>query len=221
MNSVFFTVPYPIGTYLTKNVNGQNQTDQVFKYVIDNNGIAVVLMLDVNGNSKLSDEIRIEDLITNWKENSLITPLLDEPVLQLEFVEDLEPSPAVSFVFSGDFRDIYFNTKEELVEYCQKHRDPFAKVYAMEYIRHFDNKDDVIKIVNEHEIKYISACDEWSYYRYVEQEQNEDIEWEIITGTAEHLYKPFKTRGIIFRNDVYTKSVSKERDAVVRELKKF
>ena len=218
MNSVFFTVPYAIGTKLTKNVDGQNHIDQVHKYVIDEKGISVILMLDVLGNPRLSSEIRIEDLVKNWQENTVVTPIIDAPVLELEFVEDLEPSPVVAFVFSGEFRDIYFKTKEDLVSYCQNHRDPFAKVYAMEYIRHFADKDDVIKIVNDCEVRYISANDDWTYYRCIEKE-NKNIEWELITGTAEHLYKPFKINGIVFRYDVYGRS-DKEKNDLINALKK-
>ena len=46
MNSKNFDVPYPIGTYLTRNENGVEHFDQVKKYVLSNEGLFVILMLE-------------------------------------------------------------------------------------------------------------------------------------------------------------------------------
>ena len=70
MKNVSFTMPYPIGTYLIKNVNGNEHLDQVNKYVVDENGTFVILMLDVETNPRLSTAISIDNLLQNWKEDT-------------------------------------------------------------------------------------------------------------------------------------------------------
>lgn len=69
MNSKSFDVPYPIGTYLTRNENGVEHLDQVEKYVLSNEGLFVILMLDVKTNPRLSVEISINDLLEKWEED--------------------------------------------------------------------------------------------------------------------------------------------------------
>ena len=69
MNSKSFDVPYPIGTYLTRNENGVEHFDQVEKYVLSNEGLFVILMLDVKTNPRLSVEISINDLLEKWEED--------------------------------------------------------------------------------------------------------------------------------------------------------
>ncbi len=62
-------VPYDIGTYLIKEENGQSHLDQINKYIFDANGLSVILILDVETNPRLSTEIKITDLLKNWKED--------------------------------------------------------------------------------------------------------------------------------------------------------
>lgn len=70
MKNISFTVPYPIGTYLIKNVDGNEYIDQVNKYVVDEKGISVILMLDVETDPRLSTAISIDNLLQNWKEDT-------------------------------------------------------------------------------------------------------------------------------------------------------
>lgn len=72
MRNITFTVPYSIGTYLIKNVDDNEHLDQVNKYVVDEKGISVILMLDVETNPRLSTAISIDDLLQNWKEDTRI-----------------------------------------------------------------------------------------------------------------------------------------------------
>ena len=69
MNSKSFDVPYPIGTYLTRNENGVEHLDQVEKYVLSNEGLFVILMLDAKTDPRLSVEISINDLLKKWEED--------------------------------------------------------------------------------------------------------------------------------------------------------
>ena len=72
MNNNNFTVPYPVGTYLVKKENGVDHVDQVNKYILNNKGLFVVLMLDVETNPRLSTEISINDLLNKWKKDDSI-----------------------------------------------------------------------------------------------------------------------------------------------------
>lgn len=59
-------IPYPIGTYLKKIENGQEHLDKVVKYIITEQGLFVILQLDVNKDPRLSREISVNDLLNNW-----------------------------------------------------------------------------------------------------------------------------------------------------------
>lgn len=69
MNSKSFDVPYPIETHLIRNEKGVELLNQVEKYVLSNEGLFVILMLDVKTNPRLSVEISINDLLEKWEED--------------------------------------------------------------------------------------------------------------------------------------------------------
>lgn len=61
-----YKIPYEIGTDLIrKNENGKH-IDQVYQYIIDKQGLSVILMLDVYSMARLSPMISINELILNW-----------------------------------------------------------------------------------------------------------------------------------------------------------
>ncbi len=60
-------IPYSIGTYLKKVENGQEHLDRVLKYIINEYGVFVILVLDVDKAPRLSTEISVVDLLNNWK----------------------------------------------------------------------------------------------------------------------------------------------------------
>jgi len=68
MNNKFFSIPYPIGTYLIKNENGVQHLDQVNRYILDEKGLSVILTLDALKEPRLSTEISVDRLLENWKE---------------------------------------------------------------------------------------------------------------------------------------------------------
>lgn len=72
MKSISFTIPYAVGTYLIKDVDGNEHLDQVNSYVIDKYGISAILILDVETDPRLSAAISVEDLLQNWKEDTRI-----------------------------------------------------------------------------------------------------------------------------------------------------
>ena len=59
-------LPYPVGTYLTTEENGKLHIDQVLKYIIDSDGLSVILTLDALSNPRSSIKININNLLANW-----------------------------------------------------------------------------------------------------------------------------------------------------------
>ena len=67
MNNFNVEFPYPIGSYLTKEVDGITHIDQVEEYTFDKNEFHTYLILDVFTNPRLSKKIDYTDLVNNWK----------------------------------------------------------------------------------------------------------------------------------------------------------
>lgn len=60
-------IPYPIGTVLSTRKNGEWKNDKVHHYIIDNEGLKVILFLDYGeDNVRLSVPISIERLNKEW-----------------------------------------------------------------------------------------------------------------------------------------------------------
>ena len=66
MNRFNIEFPYPIGTYLSKKENGIVHIDQVCEYIVDRNGISVVVILDALSAPRLSTRIDINRFVNNW-----------------------------------------------------------------------------------------------------------------------------------------------------------
>lgn len=62
MKEVSFTFPYPVGTILKKEENGIFHIDKLYEYIVKEDGIYFVLMLDINDGPRLSVEINVKDL---------------------------------------------------------------------------------------------------------------------------------------------------------------
>lgn len=82
-NATEFNVPYPIGTYLVKKDNCREHIDQVYEYIKDENGLSVVLLLDVHTSPRLSTRIKMADLLKKWREpDNLLLELYDNALEQ-------------------------------------------------------------------------------------------------------------------------------------------
>lgn len=64
---VNYQVPYSVGSYVVKDADGIRHLDQIHSYVIDGEGISVVLILDVFCDARLSTKIKLEDFNGFWK----------------------------------------------------------------------------------------------------------------------------------------------------------
>lgn len=80
-------IPYPIGTVLSTRKNGEWKNDKVHHYIIDNEGLKVILFLDYGeDNVRLSVPIPVERLNKEW----VLTPTYDSQEKRKEEVEKLE-----------------------------------------------------------------------------------------------------------------------------------
>lgn len=66
MMNITIDIPYPIGTYVKKEENGVEHIDQIHEYILDKNGLSVILMLEVTKNPRLSMKIEINELLNKW-----------------------------------------------------------------------------------------------------------------------------------------------------------
>lgn len=80
-------IPYPIGTVLSTRKNGEWKNDKIHHYIIDNEGLKVILLLDYGeDNARLSVPIPVERLNKEW----ILTPTYDSQEKRKEEVEKLE-----------------------------------------------------------------------------------------------------------------------------------
>ena len=66
MKEVNITLPFPVGTYLSKVENGEKHVDQVYEYIIEKDDSYAILVLDVFSNPRLSTKVSNEKLVNEW-----------------------------------------------------------------------------------------------------------------------------------------------------------
>ncbi len=129
--------------------------------------------------------------------------------------DELTKIPSILYVFLGEFCNKYFESESDCKKCYEESRDPFASICIIEYLSNFAGKNDVIlyrDFAGEH---YLAACDDRSYYDYQANENNHDIFcWQQVDGTIEWMYKAFRDKGIIFKNDVYAQIKEEEQKLI-------
>lgn len=79
-------IPYPIGTVLSTRKNGEWKNDKVHHYIIDNEGLKVILLLDYGeDNVRLSVPIPVERLNKEW----VLTPTYNSQEKRKKEVENI------------------------------------------------------------------------------------------------------------------------------------
>ena len=66
MKNITINIPYPVGTYLITEENGVEHIDQIYEYVLDKNGLSVILKLEVFTKPRLSTRIDLIELLNKW-----------------------------------------------------------------------------------------------------------------------------------------------------------
>lgn len=101
----------------------------------------------------------------------------------------------------------YFESIDELLEYCRKNHKTSEGLNVIDYYRNLAGRFDVIRKSSNKTSILFTAVDRDGYGLY----NNEisiyrgEFVWEYNYGSIRELYKPFKERGVNFENDVYGK----------------
>ena len=96
----------------------------------------------------------------------------------------------------------------DLINYILSKKANKKYIRIIEYIKHFANKSDVIKITDlNNNVKYCCAVNEDGYVVYNDDRSiyTGSFIWEYELGDISDLYSEFRKRGIVFENDIYKK----------------
>lgn len=132
---------------------------------------------------------------------------------------ELTRVPTILYVFLGEYSTKFFESESECIKYYEESCEPFASICIIEYIGNFAGKNDVIgyrDVTGEH---YLAACDCKSYYDYLPNENNPDVFcWQQVDGSIEWLYKMFRDKGIVFKNDIYAQ-IEEENQKLIKVIR--
>ncbi len=103
---------------------------------------------------------------------------------------------------------IYFETEEELREYCQRNELLDDQKVILDYFRRFaDCKDVIRKTDGVGKSTFYTVVDEEGYGVYNQKRSiyRGEFTWEYHYGKIDGLYSVFRQRGISFEDDIYHK----------------
>ena len=125
--------------------------------------------------------------------------------------------PFNDFEYKGEKKLSFFDTKQEILNYCMANGISTADfIVALDYIRYFEGKTDVVRMVGEEGvIKFVASYDEDGYLEY-ESDQTNNSHWVYKNyngyedqNSSKDIYASFKQRGIVLENDVFEKVAQK------------
>lgn len=106
------------------------------------------------------------------------------------------------------YKTDFFDTEEELKEYCILNQLPINASFTVEYIGNMFGMNDVIrKTIRKCNPIYCAAFEKDGYAVYNEEKsnsENDDV-WEYRYGSISEIYSAFREHGIVFENDIYGK----------------
>ena len=111
--------------------------------------------------------------------------------------------------FSGAFKSVYFDTKDELIEYLKNKNIPFGDVCIIEYLGNAAGCSDVIKQITKNRVSLYTAVDYDGYgvYNHEISISSGESVWEYEYGNLflKNMYSAFRERGIKFTDDIFSK----------------
>ena len=140
-----------------------------------------------------------DDIITLEKEGNEVGQILKrmfngEPKNVNPLKEIPDPKMRL-YGFDGAFKNAYFDSKEELVEWLKTNKPKYGSACVLEYLGTVAGRSDVIRITCKgNKPMLYAACDEDGYGIY-----NEDRSYYRGEFVWEYNY------GIVFENDIYKK----------------
>lgn len=114
----------------------------------------------------------------------------------------------------------YFETEQELEEYCKAKNIDLSHSYIKEYYREFAGRCDVIRNYKKGKIEiFYSACDEDGYGIYNSERSIYcgEFVWEYNYESISEYYNMFRDKGIVFSNGIYAKQSDRYK-RIIKEL---
>lgn len=101
-----------------------------------------------------------------------------------------------------------FDTEEELVEYIENNDISYGNVEAIDYLGNVAGCRDVIGVTDlDGTFNMYTVVNEDTYgqYNHKRSTYEGDFVWEACHGRIRYMYDAFRSRGIVFTNDIYAK----------------
>lgn len=107
------------------------------------------------------------------------------------------------FCYKTPEKTNYFSSEESLLEYLKTHPYNLNNIYLLDYIGHFGNKIDVLRIVNKKYTKIITDLNHRFYYEYniIESKFKNEHCWTKENGNIHDIIKEFKNVGQKFEQE--------------------
>ncbi len=156
--------------------------------------------------SRVSEEEKMKYSASNLKK------LIDGELVNVNPLMEM-PEPEMRLYFIDDN---YFQTIDELLQYCRVNRLSTNGLGILEYYRNLAGRKDVIKKQSNTIFMLYTAVDEDGYgiYNYERSVYRGKFTWEYSHGSIREMYKSFRDRGIVFEDDIYAKQDERNKQLV-------
>lgn len=118
----------------------------------------------------------------------------------------------------------YFETQEELENYCQEKGYSLDKTCILDYLRSVAGRSDVIRITyKDGRSRLYTAVDEDGYgiYNHERSVYRGEFVWEYSHGKISEMYSAFRDRGIVFEDDIYGKIEERNKQLLMCKMRKI
>lgn len=144
---------------------------------------------------------------------SLLKRIVDGEPVNKNPLAEIPDSEMMLYGINGT----YFDTKEDLISYCESKDISIDNAYILEYIRNVAGRSDVIRRTStDGKSLFYTAVDENGYgiYNHERSVYRGEFIWEFNYGHIRGICTPFRDRGIVFENDVYDKIDTREKNLI-------
>lgn len=140
-------------------------------------------------------------------ENGVIKDVTASSIVPENGVDEVIVLPDYEMRLYGVY-STYFETQEELEDYCRSFGYSMDAAYVLDYLKSFAGLNDVIRATYpDGSTQFYTAVNEETYAFYSPSETTGDSEfpWECKCGNIRNICSAFQSRGIVFSSDVYAK----------------
>lgn len=138
----------------------------------------------------------------------IITRMIDGESKNINPLKEISNPQMILYGFRGLFNSVFFDTEKELEEYVKNNDTSFGSTCTVEYLGNVAGRSDVVRITSKGQKSALyTAIDMDGYGIYNEERSFYEGQyvWEYEYGNLRNIYDAFRSKGIIFTNDVYKK----------------